>query len=265
MEKRVDGLEKKYEIAISKGGFIDSVNIDNEVYIAISRPPFSGCGQAYILRCNEKLSCKINQRITTQAIFIQFYKQLDDHFVFVGHYGDNTTGCSYYPEIFKFDKSKRVFTSLYNVTSNFYKSHENLSSSDIVVQNLASLIPSALLSSPLYPTPIDALGTLKSTIPALSRIFVKNSITYLARAHAWTNVYGIEVFTINRKTLAAQRFQQITTREVSAFEIGDVEQKKMLVVAEGRSGSEKVVKLYSFVSERQLFYYYRSVPVAGKT
>ena len=256
-------MEQEHELALPQGGLIDTISIDDEVFLAVARPVFSGCGQAYIVRCNAKLKCKIHQQITTRAVFVQFFKQSGQSYLFVGHYGNSSIGCPSYPEILKFEPITGAFLSEYNVTGALYTSHQSLSSSDIVVQNIASLIPSAVLNSPPQSSPIDALGTLVSTIPALSRVFVVNGTTYLVRAHAWTNLCGIEVFIIDRRSLVAIRLQRIATGEVLGFEIGYLEGRMVLVVAERRPPENEKVKLYSFIEERRSFFYYKRIHVGG--
>ena len=242
---------------------MDTITIGNQVFIAVAPSPFSGCGHAYILRCDVTLACKIHQQIRTRAIFIQFFMQLGDLYVFVGHYGDNSSGCSSYPEIFKYNTSTGLFASLYNVTSAVYRTQQSLSSSNIVVQNLASLLPPGVLGSPLQASPLDALGTQSITAPTLSRVFVANNITYLIRAHAWTDFHGIDVFIIDRKSLVARKLQRIATRAVVGLDIGYIDGRIVLAVADSRSGKE-MVKLYSFIEERQSFYYYKCIHITGK-
>ena len=257
-------MEQEHEIALPQGGHLDSIIIGDEVFVAVARPVFSGCGNAYILCCDFKLSCKIHQQFRTQATLIQFFKESADFFVFIGHFGKTSHGCPLHPEILKYDATRGVFTSKYNVTSSVYKTQKNLSLSDTVVQNLAALIPPALLGSPVQPSPVDAIGSLKKSIPALTRVFVVNGTTYLVRAHARTNIYGIDVFIINRKTLAARRLQRIGTREVLTIDIGQLEGRVLLAVAENRPPGNDMVRLYSFIEERRSFFYYKRIHVAGK-
>ena len=195
---------------------------------------------------------------------MHFFKQFGDLYIFIGHYGDNSSGCSSYPEIFKYNTSTSLFTSLYNVTKTVYRTQHNLSSSNTVIQNLASLLPSGFLGSPLQTSPLDALGTLSSTIPALSRVFVANDTTYLIRVHAWTNIYGIDVFTIDRKSLVARKLQRIPTRAVIGLDVGYIDGRIVLAVADSRSPGKEMVKLFSFLEERRSFFYYKCIHITGK-
>lgn len=262
-EKRMDGIERVQDLAVLKGGYVDAINIGNEVYVAVARPAYSGCGDAHILRCNAHLRCEVHMLIKTQAIYIQFYEQSGDYFAFVGHYGSYSTGCPSFPEILKFDQQSKSFTSLYNVTSHVYGTEKNLSLSDTVVQNIASLIPTALLTSPLHPRPIVYLGTLSTSLPTLSRVFSRNGVTYLVQALATDGTNSIELSNINKSTLAPTTLQKITTSEVTAIDIGYVEERTMLIVAEGRPGSDKDVKLFSFFDSVGKFYFFQKVSIAG--
>lgn len=250
-------MEKLNELAISQGGSIDSINIGNEVFLAVARPAYSGCGEAYILHCGADMTCSIKQLIKTRAINIQFFTDAGGYYVFIQHFGSQSSGCSSYPEILKYVRHNGKFETFYNVTSSLYERQRNLSMIDTVVQNIASLVASVPVS-----TPIGALGTMIKGLPALSRVFFRNGTTYWVQAMAWTGTYGIEVSTINRSTLVARVLQKITTSEVTAMDIGYIERRTMLIVAQRRAGREKDIVLFS-LEEGRGFFFYQRIQVAG--
>ena len=72
-------------------GEIDSVIIGNHVYVSIARPPKSGCGDGYILKCTFSMECTLLQTILTNSPKIEFFEYntssgVSNVSMFVGHW-----------------------------------------------------------------------------------------------------------------------------------------------------------------------------------
>ncbi|XP_065071330.1 uncharacterized protein LOC135696002 isoform X2 [Rhopilema esculentum] len=259
------GIEKSQTFSMSNGGHLDTKTIGDLVYIAVARKLQSGCGPAYILQCTSTLTCKTHQVIKTQATFVQFYDIAGETYIFAGHYGSNTTGCPVYPEILKYDKIKHLFVSLYNVTSSLYANLMGVSSNDVVVQNLASLIPYTLLTSSLFDAPITALGSLVSSPPALTRTFRVNGTVYLITASVYGDTQQLDFFILNTTTFATTKLQPIKISEVKEMDVGVIDGKVMLAVAQGRRSDNYDITIHMFVEEQKLFYFYQKIEVKAVT
>ena len=72
-------------------GEIDSIIIGNHVYVSIARPPKSGCGDSYILKCTFSMECNLLQTILTNSPKMEFFEYNTSNGVsnvsmFVGHW-----------------------------------------------------------------------------------------------------------------------------------------------------------------------------------
>eukprot|EP00794_Sanderia_malayensis_P005492 gene5492-6177_t len=240
-------------------GQVHSISIGDYEFVSIARYSGSSCGPAHILKCTTSLSCVIHQVIRTRAINMYFYPVANEVYLFVGHWGQLTDGCSTYPEILRYDKITGRFASYFNVTLSLYSSIQMIKRDQVLTANIMALIPVKLLSSDLFTTPTSSLGSILTQKPAMTRTFVNNGSTFLVTASVLVNIYYIEVFKLNRTTLEATKIQQIPTREVSSIEVGMINDKIMLASAEGRHSTSRDVKIYEFTPAKNIFYFYQRV------
>ena len=247
------------------GGQLDAITIDGFVFVTIARDLKSGCGPAFILRCTPSLECKQHQKIDTPAIHMQFFKLNGKTYILVCHFGKNSKACPVIPQILQYEPKVEKFLPSDFITGSPDSSISRILSNPIVVQNVASLIPTQLLSKALLKAPIAVLGSnFTQSPPVMTRSFKINGTTYLLTASKCDGIPCIELFVLKTRTMVGKKLQRIATREVSSFDVGLVDGCFMLAVAEGRLGKDRDVKSYMFVEKRKLFYLHQSSSIDGK-
>lgn len=247
---------------------MDATTIDGFVFITIARELKSGCGPAYILRCTPLLKCIKHQVITTQAIHMQFFKSKGKTYILVCHFGKKSSkACPLVsPQILQYEPDTKTFVPSHVITGSLDSSISHMLSNPIVAQNVASLIPTPLINKALLKAPIATLGSeFTQSPPVMTRSFKINGTTYLLTASKCHGMPCIELFVLKTNTMAGEKLQMITTREVSAFDVGLVNGRFMLAIAEGRLGKDREVKCYMFVEKRRRFHLHQSSAIEGKS
>ena len=265
IEIHLSGIERIAKFPLLNGGQIDAITIGGIVFVAIARDFTSGCGPALILRCSTSLKCVQIQEIKTSAIHMQFFKLKGKTYILVCHFGKKSKACPVSPEIRQYEPKIGKFVPYEFITGSIDSRRSHVLDNPIVVQNVASLIPTRLFSKALLKAPIDALGSnFTLSPPAMTRSFKVSGTTYLLTASKCDGIPCIELFALKTSTMVGQKLQRIATREVSSFDVGLVDGCFMLAVAEGRLGKDRDVKSYMFVEKRRLFYLHQSSSIDGK-
>jgi len=238
-------------------GSVHSTQIGDDIYVSIARAKGSGCGPAYILKCDQLMECEIHQIFETNALDIEFFEYQTQEAVLVSHWdsGLNNT-CKSESEIFVFKANAKRYLPHQSLNKKLFESE------------YAPYIKSSTILQPYIEKAYGKYKTDKKsserTLPRDIKSFKHADKEYLVVGGYEEDSDFVDVLHVVGKNLSFIRVQQRIKSNGRHVSVGKLNGKRP-VIATSSDGQQGSIQLYAFNEKKNKFEFYQRVNKAAST